>query len=52
MHQRGDHVVEHRPVVDPAAVAAPRMRRGELRPVVSPDQGSELDPQRLGQTSW
>jgi hypothetical protein len=52
VHQRGDHVVEHDPVRDPAAVAAPRVTRGELGPVKRLDQGSELDPQRLDQGCW
>jgi hypothetical protein len=52
MHQRGQHVIEHHPVWDAPTVAAPRMRGGELRTIVCPDQGSELDPQRLGQTCW
>jgi hypothetical protein len=51
MHQRGDHVVEHDPVGDAAAVTTPRVGRVELR-TVGLDQGSELDPQRLGQGCW
>jgi hypothetical protein len=52
MYQRGEHVVEHDPVRDPAAVTAPRVRRGELRAILGPDQGSELDPQRLDERCW
>jgi hypothetical protein len=51
VHQRGDHVVEHDPVGDPAAVASPRVGRVELG-TVGLDQGSELDPQGLGQGCW
>jgi hypothetical protein len=43
-------MVEHDPIRDPGAVTAPRTGRGELRPITGPDQGSELDPQRLDQT--
>jgi hypothetical protein len=32
MHQRGDHVLEHHPVADTAAMAAQRVRRAERRP--------------------
>jgi len=51
VHQRGDHVVEHDPVGDPAAVTPPRVGRVELG-TVGLDQGSELDPQGLGQGCW
>jgi hypothetical protein len=47
VYQGGDHVIEHDAVADASAVAAPRVARGELGPRVDPDQGSELDPQRL-----
>jgi hypothetical protein len=30
VHQRGDHMVEHDPVRDPAAMATPGVSRGEL----------------------
>jgi hypothetical protein len=46
VHQRGDHVVEHDPVRDPAAVATPGVGRRELGLLIGPDQGSELDPIR------
>ena len=52
VHQRGDHMVEHDPVGDPAAVTPPRVGRVELGALVGPDQGSELDPQRLDQGCW
>ena len=51
VHQRGDDVVEHDPVGNPAAVATPRMGRVELG-TVGLDQGSELDPQGLDQGCW
>jgi len=51
VHQGRDHVVEHDPVGDPAAVASPRVGRVELG-AVGLDQGSELDPQGLGQGCW
>jgi hypothetical protein len=52
VYQRGDHVVEHDPVADAAAMAAPGMGRGELRAFIRPDQGGELDPQRFDQGCW
>ena len=52
VHQGSDHVVEHDPVRDPAAVAAPRVGRAELGAVIRPDQGGELDPQGLDQGCW
>jgi hypothetical protein len=36
VHQRGDHMVEHDPVWDPAAVAAPRVSWGELGALADP----------------
>jgi hypothetical protein len=30
---RGDHVIEHDPITDPATVTTPRMRRIELGPL-------------------
>jgi hypothetical protein len=44
VHQRRDHVIEHDPIRDSAAGAAPRVGRGELQSVAGPDQGSQLDP--------
>ena len=52
MDQRGDHMLEHDPVRDPAAVTAPGVGWGELGALVGPDQGGELDPQRLDQGCW
>jgi len=43
VYQRGDHMVEHDSVGDPAAVASPRVGRVEVG-TVRLDQGSELDP--------
>ena len=51
VHQRRDHMVEHDPVGDAAAVTPPGVGRVELGPV-GLDQGSELDPQGLGQGCW
>jgi hypothetical protein len=45
-------MVEHDPIGDPAAVAAPGVDRGELGALRRLDQGSELDPQRLDQGCW
>jgi hypothetical protein len=45
-------MVEHHPGGDPAAVTAPRVVRGKLRVLVDPDQGSELDPQRVDDGCW
>jgi hypothetical protein len=36
VHQRRDHVVEHHPGGDAAAVTAPRVVRGELRLLIDP----------------
>jgi hypothetical protein len=52
VHQGRDHVVEHHPVGNPTPMTTPRMRRGELRTLLGPDQGGELDPQRLDQRCW
>ena len=52
VYQRGDHVVEHDPVGDPATVTPPWVGRVELGPVIGPDQGGELDPQGLDQGCW
>ena len=43
VHQRGDHVVEHDPVGDPAAVTAPRVGRVEL--------GASSDPIRAANST-
>jgi hypothetical protein len=52
VYQRGDDVVEHDPVRDPAAVTAPRVGRVELGSFVGLDQGGELDPHGLDQGCW
>jgi hypothetical protein len=52
VHQRGDQMVEHDPVRDPAAVTSPGVGRGELGLLIGPDQGSELDPHGLDQGCW
>jgi hypothetical protein len=52
VHQRSDHVIEYDTVCDPAAVTAPGVGDRELGAVRGPDQGSELDPQRLDQGCW
>jgi hypothetical protein len=52
VHERADQVVEHDPIGDAAAVTAPRVDGHELGALVGPDQGSQLDPQRLDERCW
>jgi hypothetical protein len=52
MDQGGEHVVEHDPVGDRAAVTPPRMRRREFGAIVLIEQRGELDPQGFGQGCW
>ena len=44
VHQRGDHVVEHHPVGDPAAVTAPRDASGRTRDARRPRSGQRTRP--------
>lgn len=52
VHQCGEHVVEHHPVRDAAAVTAPWVRRGELGAGIDVELGGELDPEGFDETDW
>ncbi len=46
MHESGEHVVEHHPIGDPAAVTSPRMTPDEFGAIVDLQQRGELDDTR------
>jgi hypothetical protein len=48
MHQSGDDVLKHDPVRDPPAMTAQRVRRIELRALLT-QQGGKLAPDRFQQ---
>ena len=48
MHQRGNHVLKHHPVGDPAAMAAQRVSRIKVRALAA-QEGAEPGPDRLQQ---
>jgi hypothetical protein len=52
VHERTDQMLEHDPVGDAPAVTAPRVAGDELGALIGPDQGSQLDPQRLDERCW
>jgi len=52
MDQGGEHVDEHHPIGDPAAVTPPRMIRDEFGAIVVLQQRGELDPQGFDQGCW